>query len=106
MWDSDPDDMREYHYYNEEGVFIGKSEGHSPQQDLFEQAHYVFDDQSDIVKNLDLLAIARRKLANLRKELIGVPLKDITRIIELNKQIAELEANIEALSKQVHAHSA
>lgn len=101
MWEPESDSMREYHYYNEEGVFIGRSEGPSPQQDLFDQAHYVFDDQSEIIKNLDLLAIAKRKLANLRKELVGVPLKDITRIIELNKEIAELDANIEALAKTV-----
>lgn len=102
MWESDTDIVREYHYYNQDGVFIGKSEGSSPQQDLFDQAHYVFDDQSDIVKNLDLLAVAKRKLAHLRKELIGVPLKDITRIIELNKQITELETNIDALAKSVN----
>ncbi|RLT94198.1 hypothetical protein [Ketobacter sp.] len=101
MWDTESDAVREYHYYNQEGVFIGKSEGTSPQKDLFDQAHYVFDDQSDIVKNLDLLAVAKRKLTNLRKELIGVPLKDITRIIELNKEIEELEASIESLAKSL-----
>ncbi|MEE2729319.1 MAG: hypothetical protein VYA55_00790 [Pseudomonadota bacterium] len=106
MWDTEPDPVREYHYYNQEGVFIGKSEGTSPQKDLFDQAHYVFDDQSDIVKNLDLLAVAKRKLANLRKELIGVPLKDITRIIELNKKIEELEASIESLAKSLKQDSA
>ena len=99
MWDPSPDAIREYHYYNEDGVFIGKSEGQSPQADLFEQAHYVFNDESDIIKNLDLLTIAKRKLANLRKELIGVPLKNITRIIELNREIADLEASIDALAK-------
>ncbi|HAG92715.1 MAG: hypothetical protein CMK83_14670 [Pseudomonadales bacterium] len=106
MWDSDSDPVREYHYYNQDGVFIGKSEGASPQKDLFDQAHYVFDDRSDIVKNLDLLAIAKRKLANLRKELLGVPLKDITRIIELNQSIVELEAGIEALAKSLNQNTA
>ncbi|MBA55864.1 MAG: hypothetical protein CMK89_15525 [Pseudomonadales bacterium] len=106
MWETDADAVREYHYYNQEGVFIGKSEGTSPQKDLFDQAHYVFDDQSDIVKNLDLLAIAKRKLANLRKELIGVPLKDITRIIELNQEIEELEGCIESLAKSLNQDSA
>lgn len=106
MWDSDSDSVREYHYYNQDGVFIGKSEGVSPQKDLFDQAHYVFDDKSDIVKNLDLLAVAKRKLANLRKKLIGVPLKDITRIIELNRDIAELEASIETLAKPLNQDTA
>ena len=106
MWNSESDSVREYHYYNQEGVFIGKSEGVSPQKDLFDQAHYVFDDQSDIIKNLDLLAIAKRKLANLRKELIGIPLKDITRIIELNRDITELEASIDTLAKSLNEDTA
>jgi len=106
MWNLDSDSVREYHYYNQEGVFIGKSEGVSPQKDLFDQAYYVFDDQSDIIKNLDLLAIAKRKLANLRKELIGIPLKDITRIIELNRDITELEACIDTLAKSLNEDSA
>ena len=105
MWDTEADAVREYHYYNQEGVFIGKSEGTSPQKDLFEQAHYVFDDHSDIVKNLDLLAVAKRKLDNLRKQLIGIPLKDITRIIELNREIEELQASIESLAKSLSQHN-
>ncbi len=96
MWD-DEDILKEFHYYNEEGVFIGKSEGTSPQQDLFDKAHYVFDDASEIIKNQDLLAIAKRRLKNLRKELLDIPMKDITRIMEMNQQIAQLEKNIEDL---------
>ena len=92
--------QKEFHYYNEEGVFIGKSEGAHPQKDLFEQAHYIFDNHSDIVKNQDLLAIAQRKLRNLRGELISVPIKDITKIMELNQRIAQLEQSIEELRSQ------
>jgi len=99
MWDDDAEAVRQYHYYNQDGVFIGKSEGTQPQDDLFNKAHYVFNDHSDIVKNLDLLKVAQRKLEHLRKELIGIPLKDITRIIELNNEITELEASIEHLAK-------
>lgn len=99
MWDNE-DLLKEFHYYNEEGVFIGKSEGTCPQQDLFDKAHYVFDDQSEIVKNQDLLAIAKRKLVNLRKELLGIPMKDITRIMEMNQRIEQLEENIEDLMNQ------
>ena len=54
MWNNE-DILKEFHYYNEEGVFIGKSEGSTPQQDLFDKAHYVFDDESEIIKNQDLL---------------------------------------------------
>lgn len=100
MWNSEPEEVREFHYYNEEGVFIGKSEGLSPQQDLFTQAHYVFDSDSDIVKNQDLLAIAERKLQNLRQKLIQVPMQDISRIMELNQEIQQLELSIETLRKQ------
>lgn len=100
MWNSEPEEVREFHYYNEEGVFIGKSEGLSPQQDLFTQAHYVFDSDSDIVKNQDLLAIAERKLQNLRQKLIQIPMQDINLIMELNQEIHELEQNIERLRQQ------
>ncbi len=100
MWNSESDELREFHYYNEDGTFIGKSEGHLPQQDLFDQAHYVFDNDSDMVKNLDLLAIANRKLKNLRQKLIGVPMKDIDRIMELNEEILQLETSIEKLKRQ------
>ncbi|MGB3619867.1 hypothetical protein FT643_03985 [Ketobacter sp. MCCC 1A13808] len=100
MWHSGNDQLREFHYYNEDGVFIGKSEGCLPQQDLFDQAHYVFDNDSDIVKNLDLLAIANRKLKNLRQKLIDVPMKDINRIMELNDEIVQLESSIEQMKKQ------
>ena len=100
MWNSENDQLREFHYYNEDGTFIGKSESHLPQQDLFDQAHYVFDNDSDMVKNLDLLAIANRKLRNLRQKLISVPMKDIDRIMELNEEILQLELNIEKLKQQ------
>jgi hypothetical protein len=99
MWNSENDELREFHYYNDEGVFIGKSEGIIPQQDLFDQAHYVFDNDSDIIKNLDLLAIANRKLRNLRHQLLGITMKEITRIMELNDEILELEKNIEVMEK-------
>lgn len=100
MWNSENGELREFHYYNEDGSFIGKSEGLFPQQDLFDQAHYVFDNDSDMVKNLDLLAIANRKLKNLRQKLIAVPVKDIDRIMQLNEEILQLELSIEKLKKQ------
>ena len=99
MW-SDEETFREFHYYNEDGVFIGKSEGSCPQKDLFEQAHYVFDNQSEIIKNQDLLAITKRKLRNVRNQLIDIPMQDISKIMELNQRIEQLEKSIEELRNQ------
>lgn len=99
MWNNE-DILKEFHYYNEEGVFIGKSEGTTPQQDLFDKAHYVFDDESEIIKNQDLLILAKRRLKNLRNELLGIPMKDITRIMEVNQDIKQLERKIEDLKSR------
>lgn len=99
MWNNE-DILKEFHYYNEEGVFIGKSEGSTPQQDLFDKAHYVFDDESEIIKNQDLLILAKRRLKNLRNELLGIPMKDITRIMEVNQDIKQLERKIEDLKSR------
>ena len=94
------ENLTEFHYYNNDGVFIGKSEGSKPQPDLFDQAYYVFDNNNDIIKNRDLLAIANRKLDNLRRRLLGVPIQDINRIMEINQEISDLEGNIERLAQQ------
>ena len=99
MWNNE-DILKEFHYYNEEGVFIGKSEGTTPQQDLFDKAHYVFDDESEIIKNQDLLILAKRRLKNLRNELLGIPMKDITRIMDVNQDIKQLERKIEDLKSR------
>ena len=101
MLGADDEPVREFQYFNEDGVFIGKSEGAVPDESLFNQAHYVFDSNSDVVKNLDLMAIMQRKLKNLRAELVKVPVQHIDRIMELNRQIQELEQNIAELQKQV-----
>ena len=73
-------------------------QGHN--QDLFDKAHYVFDDESEIIKNQDLLILAKRRLKNLRNELLGIPMKDITRIMEVNQDIKQLERKIEDLKSR------
>ncbi|MCG8537802.1 MAG: hypothetical protein MI808_22160, partial [Pseudomonadales bacterium] len=75
-------------------------EGSTTQQDLFDKAHYVFDDESEIIKNQDLLILAKRRLKNLRNELLGIPMKDITRIMEVNQDIKQLERKIEDLKSR------
>ena len=81
MFSADDEPLREFQYFNEDGVFIGKSEGTAPDEPLFRQAHYVFDNNSDVVKNLDLLAIMRRRLLNLRRELVNVPVQQMEKIM-------------------------
>ena len=100
MYSADDEPLREFQYFDEDGVFIGKSEGTAPDEQLFNQAHYVFDDHYDVVKNLDLLAIMRRRLLNLRRELVNVPVKQMERIMEINRQIRVLEQNIVEIQNQ------
>ena len=100
MFSADDEPLREFQYFNEDGVFIGKSEGTAPDEQLFRQAHYVFDNNSDVVKNLDLLAIMRRRLLNLRRELVNVPVQQMEKIMEINRQIRVLEQNIVEIQNQ------
>ncbi|HVK99951.1 MAG TPA: hypothetical protein VM553_09070 [Dongiaceae bacterium] len=100
MLSADDEPLREFQYFDEDGVFIGKSQGTAPDEALFNQAHYVFDDHNDVVKNLDLLAILRRRLLNLRRELVNVPVQQMERIMEINRQILTLEQHIVDIQNQ------
>ena len=100
MFGADDEPLREFQYFNEDGVFIGKSEGSTPDDALFRQAHYVFDSNNDILKNLDLLMIMRRKLRNLRSALVKVPIQQMDQIMDINRQIQELEQNLAELERQ------
>ena len=101
LLNANEDKTKEFLYYSKGGVYLGRSEGLVPDQLLFDQAHYVFDSNSDIVKNLDILGALRKRLINLRKTLIAVPIKDMGKILDINRKIAELEHNIEDLEKSV-----
>lgn len=98
---NDDEDNKEFLYYNEDGVYIGRSDGTGPDPYLYSQAHYVFDGDSDMVKNLDVLNISRKRLIALRKTLISVPIKDMGKIIEINQQMASLEKDIEMLESSL-----
>lgn len=100
MFGADDEPLREFQYFNEDGVFIGKSEGFRPDDELFRQAHYVFDSNNDTLKNLDLLVIMRHKLKNLRRMLVNVPIQQMDQIMDINRQIQELEQNIAELERQ------
>lgn len=90
---------KEFMYYNEDGVFIGKSEGTAPDEDLFNSAYYVFDTDTDIIKNLDVINALHRRLESMRKTLTATPISDMSNIMELNRQIKMLEHNIYELEK-------
>ena len=100
MFGAEDEPLREFQYFNEDGVFIGKSEGTLPDEQLFQQAHYVFDSNNDTIKNLDLLVILRKKLKNLRTALVNVPIQQMDQIMEINQQIREVEQNIAELERQ------
>lgn len=91
--------LKEFMYYNEDGVFIGKSEGIVPDEDLFNSAYYVFDTDTDIIKNLDVINALQRRLESMRKTLTATPISDMSNIMELNRQIKMLEHNIYELEK-------
>lgn len=89
----------EFHYYNCDGVFIGKSDGEKPDPVLFNNAHYVFDGQNEILKNMDVLGGMKKRLNQLRRKLIQTPVREVEQLMALNRDIQALEANIERLEK-------
>ena len=88
---------REYHYYNDDGVFIGKSVGDAPDPVLFNSAHYVFDNQNEILKNMDILGGMKKRLVQLRRKLIQTSVRDVEQLMAINRDIQALEQNIERL---------
>lgn len=87
----------EYHYYDCDGVFIAKSEGNAPDPVLFNNAHYVFDNQNEILKNMDVLGGMKKRLNQLRRKLIQTSVRDVEQLMSINRDIKTLEANIERL---------
>ena len=49
----------------------------------------------------DLLVLGQRKLANLRRRLLQIPVREMGTIMELNREIAELEQVLEQADEQV-----
>ncbi len=80
-----------YEYYNAQGSCIGQSAGATPQEDLFEQAHYVVADQEEMIKNQDSKITIQQDIQRYREELLHVPISDMGRILELNHLIRNLE---------------
>ena len=90
---------REFHYYNCDGVFIAKSEGDFPDPVLFNNAHYVFDNQNEILKNMDILGGMKKRLNQLRRKLIQTSVRDVEQLMAINRDIKTLEENIERLER-------
>ena len=80
-----------YKYYNASGVYIGKSWGTSPDNTLFQKAHYVIQDETDMIKNLDPVHVVERDIERYRQELLHVPISNMAKIMELNHLIKNLE---------------
>lgn len=98
----------EYTYYNEVGAYIARSEGILPDQNLYEQAHYVYRNASEVVKNGDSLRQLQQLIKLTERELLMTPISDIVRIMELNQRLdalrircAEQQARSEELRKQI-----
>lgn len=90
---------REYHYYNCDGVFIAKSVGDTPDPELFNNAHYVFDNQNEILKNMDILGGMKKRLNQLRRKLIQTSVRDVEQLMSIHRDIQVLEQNIERLEQ-------
>ncbi len=90
---------REFIYYDEEGMYIGQSKGESPDEELLKKAHFVFDANIELIHGLGYVKTLRRKLENLRKELIAVPVADMQAIMELNREIRMMEHTIFVLER-------
>lgn len=98
----------EFTYYNEVGAYIARSEGLLPDQDLYNQAHYVYKNASEVVKNGDSLAQLKHLIKLAERELLHTPIADIVKIMDLNQRLdalrkrqAELQARSDELRKQV-----
>ena len=87
--------VNEYNYYSENGHFIGHSEGISPQEDLFQQAHYVFSGEKEADKNNNTISDIEQDLKNFRKERINTSVSHIGRLMDLNRKIENLEQLLE-----------
>ena len=80
-----------FKYYSSSGVYIGKSEGNRPDTTLFQKAHYVIENDTDMIKNLDPLHVIERDIERYRQELLHVPISNMPKIMELNHLIKNLE---------------
>lgn len=68
------------------------------QNELFATAQSTNDDFSAE----DLLVLGQRKLAGLRRRLLQIPVREMGTIMELNREIAELEQVLEQADEQAN----
>ena len=89
--DTKVESVNEYNYYSENGNYIGHSEGASPQEDLFQQAHYVFSDEAEANKNEKAISEIEQDLKEFQKERLNTLVSHIGRLMDLNRRIENLE---------------
>ncbi|CBL46364.1 Hypothetical protein HDN1F_27810 [gamma proteobacterium HdN1] len=87
----------EFHYYDCDGTFIGKSDGERPDPSLFNNAHYVFDRKNELLKNQDLLRGMKKRLAALRQKLIRISVHDVENLMAANHELHELQDKIDRM---------
>ena len=95
MEDTKVEPVNEYNYYSENGIYIGHSEGASPQEDLFQQAHYVFSDEPEENKNEKTIFEIEQDLKTFQKERLNTSVSHIGRLMDLNRRIENLENLLE-----------
>lgn len=74
----------------------------APQQDLFLPSPTgKKEQQNDLERKQDLLAVTQLKIRNLKRTLITVPIGDMQKIMEINDKIRILESEIQTLSEEL-----
>jgi len=95
MTDEEEQNINEYNYYSDNGALIGQSEGPSPQEDLFQQAQYVFTDKNSTNQNDDVTSSIEEDIKKFEKERLTISVSHIGRLMDLNKKIETLEQLLE-----------
>lgn len=103
MTDTENNTANEYNYYNETGTYIGQSEGFSPQEDLFHQAHYVFSSENETIKNGDTVTDIEKDIERYQGERLTISVSHIGRLMELNRKIEKLEKLLEQKKSNLDA---
>jgi hypothetical protein len=85
-----------FDYYDQQGNHLAQSHGATPETAWFEQAHYVVNNQTQLLKNQDSRASIQKDIDCFRQELIATPISNISSIVEINNVIRALCNYLEA----------
>lgn len=81
----------EYAYFDRSGKQIGQTQGATPQEDLYRQAHYVVVNQEDMIKNCDSKTQIAADLKQCEKDLLNTSVSNMSEILYLNRLIRALK---------------